>query len=236
MNQQPIEKQSKDLSKVLDVQEVFLSIQGEGPFTGHKAVFVRLAGCNLQCPQCDTDYTSRRQTYDIVDLIDKIKSLSSYGLIVITGGEPFRQNLSLFINTVLDIGAYYVQVETNGTLPPTPFINWSLKYWEKKGAYIVCSPKTGRVHPDIDRYACAFKYVVSDGDIASDGLPIHALGHSVANQVARPAVWYNKAIYVQPIDVKDEELNRLHTRAAIRSCLTYGYIFQLQVHKHIDME
>jgi len=50
MNQQPIEKQFLHPKGDLEVHSIFLTIQGEGPFTGQRAVFVRLAGCNLQCP------------------------------------------------------------------------------------------------------------------------------------------------------------------------------------------
>ena len=52
MNTQPTEKRTN--SQNLDITEIFFTIQGEGPFSGHRAVFIRLAGCNLQCPACDT--------------------------------------------------------------------------------------------------------------------------------------------------------------------------------------
>jgi len=45
---------------VLALAEIFYSIQGEGTWTGTPAVFVRLAGCNLACDFCDTDYSIRR--------------------------------------------------------------------------------------------------------------------------------------------------------------------------------
>lgn len=45
--------------KLYAVNEMFLSLQGEGHHAGRKAVFIRLAGCNLGygvCPWCDTDW------------------------------------------------------------------------------------------------------------------------------------------------------------------------------------
>src|SRR3954467_9071958 len=42
----------------LSIHSIFYTLQGEGPYSGCPAVFMRLAGCNLQCPGCDTDYTS----------------------------------------------------------------------------------------------------------------------------------------------------------------------------------
>ena len=51
-------KQVLDDGQQLWVQEVFYTLQGEGPWTGHPSIFVRLAGCNLKCFWCDTDFES----------------------------------------------------------------------------------------------------------------------------------------------------------------------------------
>ena len=48
------EPEKIDRDRHLDVHSIFHTIQGEGPYCGHPAVFIRLAGCNLQCPGCDT--------------------------------------------------------------------------------------------------------------------------------------------------------------------------------------
>ena len=64
LNQQAMEKQDHSPHGSLEVFKIFPTIQGEGPFTGRRSVFVRLAGCNLQCPMCDTDYTSNRVRFE----------------------------------------------------------------------------------------------------------------------------------------------------------------------------
>ncbi len=111
----------------LRVNEIFYSLQGEGHFTGTAAIFIRLSGCNIKCSFCDTDHEAfRTMTYrEILDTISQWPSRH----IVITGGEPALQLTDSFI-TVLHDSGYFVQVETNGTLPLPDSIDW-----------ITCSPK-----------------------------------------------------------------------------------------------
>jgi len=93
-NIQPIEKSVFDEEGRLNVVKVWSTIQGEGPFTGTPAVFVRLAGCNLQCPLCDTNYTTNRKLRSAEEVADLVQSEhSKTSLVVLTGGEPFRQNV-----------------------------------------------------------------------------------------------------------------------------------------------
>jgi organic radical activating enzyme len=236
LNKQPIEK--RDLSKdgSVEVHSIFYTIQGEGPFCGTPAVFVRLAGCNLQCPGCDTEYTSKRtrMTPDEVTLA-VFNAAPMRGLVVITGGEPFRQNLKKLISKLIWSG-HYVQIETNGTLEPSP-VAYGIETSRRKGAYIVCSPKTGKIHPRIYETACALKYVVEDGDVREeDGLPMTALRHTALPYPARPPAGWKRAVYIQPMDSKDEAENRANMAAALSSAKRFGYILQLQVHKYLGVE
>lgn len=218
------------------VHSIFYTIQGEGPFCGTPCVFIRLAGCNLQCPACDTDYTSTREMMTPDELTAAVHNhMPRPGLVVITGGEPFRQGLRLLLHALVAEG-HYVQIESNGTLEP-PSIVWNQNTSNRKGVYLVVSPKTGKLHQDILYAACALKYVVEVGNIdAEDGLPIRALRHRVKDKVARPPVWWTNPVYIQPMDEHDEERNRAHMQAAVYSSLKHGYILQLQVHKIINVE
>lgn len=235
MNQQPIEKRQYREDGMLLVHSIFHTIQGEGPFCGTPAVFIRLAGCNLQCPACDTDYTSSRWIAGPQALLEMVREQHRSGLVVITGGEPFRQDLTKLLNTLTEAG-YYVQIETNGTLEPTD-VPYTQMTDIRTGVYVVCSPKAGRVHPRVAEVACSFKYVVAHDSIREeDGLPLKALDHSASPYVARPPKDWHRPIYVQPLDSKDEIVNKLHLDAAIQSCMRHGYILQLQVHKIINME
>lgn len=230
----------------LDVHSIFYTIQGEGPFTGTPAVFVRLAGCNLQCPKCDTDYTSKRKWMTLEQIYDAIRAASFNtadpfefrGLVVITGGEPLRQEAVRPLVLLLVQRGFYVQIETNGTLPPPDLSFINKTPCARRGLYIVCSPKAGTVNPAMAVAACAFKYVMAEYSVDPvDGLPIYALDHSLGKlRVGRPPLGYNGPIYLQPMDEQNPERNKLHLAACVDSCMRHGYILQLQTHKILGME
>lgn len=212
----------------LVVHSIFPTIQGEGPFAGQRAVFIRLAHCNLQCPGCDTEYTQGAENlYPIQIMKQVVDAGQNYDLVVITGGEPFRQNITRLVET-LHRYAYTVQVETNGVLPPPPGLPDSV--------VIVCSPKTHFVHKSLLRRADVFKYVVKAGDIDTDGLPIHALDHKVNTRVARPLKDYEGMVYVQPMDEYDQMRNDANMAAAVRSVKEHGYTLCLQMHKYAGLD
>lgn len=220
-NTQRQEKQFLASPDILDVIEVWNTIQGEGPFAGCPATFVRLAGCNFQCTLCDTDYTSSRQAISLLELVTQIRSLCASGLVVVTGGEPFRQNINKLVEVLLGYG-YKVQVETNGSLT-LPTFPW-------KEATVVVSPKSGLVHPEIRQHAHAWKFVVEHDQINERGFPLRVLG--IGLTIAEPEWDFPKhKIYIQPLDEQDEARNKLHLAAAVGVCMEHGYRLCLQTHK-----
>lgn len=234
INTQKIEKRVPfDDGSLLAVHSIFLTIQGEGPFCGQPAVFVRLAGCNLQCPSCDTEYTEGRtnqEPWQIKDAIfNQLAGRSNATLVVITGGEPFRQNVWPLVSMLL-LAGLRVQIETNGTLAPP------INMFKHKGLTVVCSPKTGKVNPQLYLFIDAYKYVLSHDSMDLDGLPIRALNHTASPRVARPHKGFSGPVYLQPMDSKDEEENAKNLRAVTRSCIQNGYTVQLQLHKIIGLE
>lgn len=232
MNTQPIEKLDLRVDGVLQVHSIFHTIQGEGPLTGHSAIFARLAGCNLQCPGCDTEYTSKRTKYTVKEMLTEIEQVDEYPgprkpLVVITGGEPFRQNITPLCNALIAAG-YKVQVETNGTLPPSPGLH--------DDVLVVCSPKTGKINIAMQARVDALKYVVKAGEVCRDGLPTRALGHGAVPCVAKPPEGYDGVIYIQPMDEKSVQQNARNMQAAVRSCMANGYVLQIQTHKVANLE
>jgi len=77
---------------MLQLAEIFYSIQGEGTYSGTPAVFVRFAGCNLACDFCDTDYSLKF----IASVGDVVRMVREAGgdcpMVILTGGEPLAQS------------------------------------------------------------------------------------------------------------------------------------------------
>ncbi len=125
------------------VKEAFLTLQGEGVQAGSRAVFLRFAGCNLwsgreadrataQCNFCDTDFVGTDgpgggKFAEAKLLAAQVEALWGEGedrrLVVITGGEPMLQ-LDEALIEALHARGFRVAVESNGTLPATPGIDW----------------------------------------------------------------------------------------------------------------
>lgn len=203
----------------LSVHSIFPTIQGEGPYAGCPAVFVRLAGCNLQCPLCDTEYTAGAIGLEVEEVVEAVVRLRHASLVVLTGGEPFRQNVVPLLHALNEAG-YMVQIETNGMLPVQNMEKLMLLV---AGGLvdIVVSPKTPRLDPELAALAAAFKYVVKAGAFdTSDYLPTSALDHPLPHngRVARPPPDWSGEIYIQPAD-EGHEFTKANTAAAVHCVL-----------------
>lgn len=230
MNKQA--KEPLDHGQTIQVHSIFYTIQGEGPFSGMPAIFIRLAGCNLQCPGCDTEYTRHRKAYTAAQLKDAVSTMACEAgyvsgvsgggpeLAVITGGEPLRQNITGIVEALQELG-YLVQIETNGTLPPSPGM---------PPCAVVCSPKAPKVNEKLLAFGVlAFKYVVDSGSgVLADGLPASIL-HGM--EPARPPKDFVGDIFLSPMDEGCPDANARNLAVAVRSCLSHGYRLQVQLHK-----
>lgn len=101
---------------MLQLAEIFYSVQGEGTFVGTPAVFVRLAGCNLACSFCDTDYAVKFFD-DVAGVVARVRVLGAdCPMVVITGGEPLAQRETLALIDALRADGRRVHIESNGTI------------------------------------------------------------------------------------------------------------------------
>lgn len=233
----PIRPPVKSDGQMLEVQHIFATIQGEGPYAGWPAIFVRLGGCNLACAFCDTEFESFK-TMNISDIVVEVVGLSrpllnpppkgggknlgkgegkKVELIVITGGEPFRQPIEKLCDMLLAEG-FTVQIETNGTLYRSL----------PEGVEIVCSPKnTGTgyfpVRPDLLARVNAFKFLISAHN--KDYAQVPDIGQNGTIPV-----------YVQPMDEGDAAKNAANVRLAVSLAQENGYRLSMQLHKIIGVE
>jgi organic radical activating enzyme len=206
---------------MLLVNEIFYSIQGEGPNAGKPAVFLRLAGCNLRCSWCDTKQAwndKQQKTND--EIIKKIKKYPSEHLVV-TGGEPLLQQDGL-IPLLQKLKGYYVEVETNGSIPL------------KIGRYVEqinCSPKLKssgnspyplKIKPKNRKVI--YKFVVQNkGDIKD------VRQYIVDNKISR------QTVYLMPEGV-NKKIVQERSKWLVEICKKEGYNFSPRLHIMLNVQ
>jgi 7-carboxy-7-deazaguanine synthase len=212
--------------KILKVTSIFGTFQGEGPYTGYPSLFIRLSGCNLACSFCDTEFDAYeemaveeiiRRAYEAFQNFAEKEIADVKPLVVITGGEPMRQNISFLCKEFIEMG-HMVQVESNGTLicPDLP-----------KEVQIVCSPKVSngkyhKIRSDVMQQVIAIKFIVS----ASQN------EYSNLSDVGQNGI----RVYVQPMDEYDPQKNAANLKLAMQLALQNNAILSLQTHKVIGIE
>jgi len=209
----PIRSPFKGDGSQLYIKHIFATLQGEGIYAGHPAIFIRLGGCNLACTFCDTEFEDY-EAFSLSEILSKTLALSHNNrhLVVITGGEPFLQPIEKLCQMLLD-NQFQVQIETNGTLyRPIP-----------EAVDIICSPKnTGAgyfpIRPDLLSHITAFKFLISAHNKAYSDIA------EVRQQGRIP-------VYVQPMDEYDAAKNQANLQLATALCMQYGYRLSLQIHK-----
>lgn len=210
----PIRPPVSDDGSELGVKSIFPTLQGEGPYVGIPSIFVRLGGCNLACNFCDTMF-EEFETMKAEDVAARVAELAAdlVKLVVITGGEPMRQNIALLCEMLVAKG-FVVQVETNGTL-----------YRElHKDVEIVCSPKNANgqyypLRPDLLARLSAIKFLISESNENYGYVP----------DVGQKE--YDIPVYVQPMDEEDDAKNTANYEFANKLAEAGGYQLSLQMHK-----
>ena len=193
-----------NIARLKSAPEIFYSLQGEGTRCGTPAVFLRLAGCNLACKWCDTKHSwgngilcSTRDTAACIRDFD-------CDSLVITGGEPLLQQEALDRLLRLLPDSLHVEVETNGTIAPTPALEQRINQWNISPKLNHSgNPRESALRPDVLAHFAAlprawFKFVVqSEHDwpaIEALGLPLQRIilmpcaTTRAALESARPAV------------------------------------------------
>ena len=159
----------------LKVNELFYSVQGEGANAGMPAVFIRLAGCNLNCSFCDTQHEAFTEmtVAAIKTEVEKYRCPN----IIWTGGEPTLQLTAEIVRCFSD---YYQCIETNGTreVPsgidyiacsakaPTELLNENFERLDE----IRCPIQKGDILPDMRLLPKAERYYLSPIDVSAENV------------------------------------------------------------------
>ncbi len=103
----------------MHIIEIYKSVQGESTFAGLPCIFVRLAGCNLRCTWCDSEYTfSGGKKMSLDEVMAEVEKLAPVKLVEITGGEPMLQERDVIpLMERLLAGGFTVLLETSGERP-----------------------------------------------------------------------------------------------------------------------
>ncbi|CAA0314259.1 conserved hypothetical protein [Alteromonas infernus] len=221
----------------LNINEMFETIQGEGAHTGVPSIFVRLQGCPVGCPWCDTKHTweikpdlsvtpeavitkgQESETYFISNESDLLTQFGHEGYVakhvVITGGEPCMYDLRP-LTTLLHDKGYTTQIETSGTFE------------------ILCDERTYvTVSPKINMKG-GYDVLISALERANE------IKHPIAMQkhideldalLANVSSLKGKQVCLQPISQQKRA-----TELAVRTCIERNWRLSLQTHKYIGIE
>ena len=221
----------------LNINEMFETIQGEGAYTGIPSIFVRLQGCPVGCPWCDTKHTweikpqlatsadqviaksAESETFFVSDESDLLAQFATQGYVakhvVITGGEPCMYDLRPLTALLHDKG-YTTQIETSGTFE------------------VLCDERTYvTVSPKINMKG-GYKVLVSALERANE------IKHPIAMQkhideldalLANVSTLEGKQVCLQPISQQKRA-----TELAVQTCIARNWRLSLQTHKYIGIE
>lgn len=219
------------------INEIFQTIQGEGFHTGTPAIFVRLQGCPVGCPWCDTKHTwtvNDENQIPVSDLLAKngdseqFSQLTAAAIgqvfieqnytarhVVITGGEPAMYDLSALTKQLHEAG-YSIQVETSGTFAITcheaTWVTLSPKI-NMKGGYDIldsCLMRANEIkHP-----------VARERDVEALQLLL-----------ARLPEHQQPPVFLQPISQGQRA-----TQLCIDTCIAHNWRLSLQTHKYLGIE
>jgi len=187
------------------VKEMFLTLQGEGVNAGARAVFVRFAGCNLWsgreqdratavCRFCDTDFVGTDglgggKFADAAALVAAVEGHWGAGterrLVVVTGGEPMLQVDDAFVDA-LHAAGFRIAIESNGTLPVHPGIDW-----------VCISPKAGS--EVVQRSGDELKLVWPQAGIELDAVERWDFAHHLLQPLDDPAAEANREACVEMV-------------------------------------
>jgi organic radical activating enzyme len=223
----------------MNVHSIFESISGEAGISipqGAWTTFIRLQGCNLRCPYCDTkdtqDVTIIRQELTIKQIIRKIHTKN----VLITGGEPLLQRVGLEeLIALLEANNHTVQIETNGSkcLPHNAFGcygAWVIDYKLPSSGMMERMLPIDLFVAELNSLYAIVKFVI---DIGADGLEVCDFNMMIGKIYEMIKLKYEGDFIISPVDAKPESMKRLVNMCsvAVPAEIRSRLIFSLQIHK-----
>jgi 7-carboxy-7-deazaguanine synthase len=215
--------------------ELYKSVQGESSFAGVPCIFVRLAGCNLRCSWCDSEYTfTGGNPFTADEIVAQIEALQPCPLIEFTGGEPMLQARELIplMQRLLDAN-YMLMIETSGERPLADVPKAVHKIVDVKCPGAGSAANSFRMENlDALTKADEIKFVLSDRadyEFARDFIRTHALAAKCGSILLSPA--FNKA----PSEFRTTDNATLDPRLVVDWMLADGLParLSLQIHKYV---
>jgi 7-carboxy-7-deazaguanine synthase len=219
----------------LHLIELYKSVQGESSFAGVPCIFVRLAGCNLRCAWCDSEYTfTGGKPFTADEIVAQIEALQPCPLIEFTGGEPMLQHRELLplMQRLLEQG-YTLLMETSGERPLADVPKDVHKIVDVKCPGAGSAANTFHMaNLDTLTPRDEVKFVLSDRtdyEFAREFIRTHALETKCGSILLSPA--FNKA----PSDLRTTDNATLDPRFVVDWMLEDGLParLSLQIHKFV---
>ena len=215
--------------------ELYKSVQGESSFAGLPCIFVRLAGCNLRCAWCDSEYTfTGGKPFTKDDIVAQIEALAPCKLIEFTGGEPMLQARELLpLMDRLLAQNYTLMIETSGERPLADVPKAVHKIVDVKCPGAGSAANTFRLENlEALTQNDEIKFVITnreDYDFARDFIRTHALEERAGHILLSPA--FSKT----PTPLRTIDNATLDPRTLVEWMLADGLParLSLQIHKFI---
>lgn len=247
-------------SKYIHVRKIFPTIQGEGPFAGTPAIFIRLAGCNrgakvgMNCEFCDTDFhVDKGLSIHPEEVVRQVAAMTkgySIKLVVITGGEPMLQPALPKLLELLRQDQRKVQIESNGDFLVDGYE--AILFWDADFLILVVSPKMSgtppRYLPLKHKVFQYFNYLKILVDAREDN-PYHNLPDYVINDtLIKENIYLSPiAVYKRPVETGeiasawdqsliDVKLTSANYRYAVRLAIQHGFRVSTQQHLFMGAE
>ena len=205
-------------TKLLRVNEIFDSIEGEGKRAGSLVTFIRLTGCNLRCSYCDTQYAFNEGE---LFSVSKIAEQVNRHRVTITGGEPLMQDNIRFLLDALH--GHEVNIETNGSIDIEPFFCYPQVFFTVDyKCYTSCmSSAMLSKNFDILRKRDVLKFVIGSTIDLEQARRFYTKHYNVLR---------NRIIYVSPVFGQIEPVKIVEY---IKENKLYNWRVQIQLHKVI---